>query len=128
MDESTNEPTYLPRTVTPDGLALYDNEYGTLVSLDSGVVECSCMDWDCRRRPQARTAGVMPDIGSVKYHCKHIKRAVADCIRRGDVILTLRSWVRPPRQGGIYEREYRQQTQGREELLGVPLEGTGEGT
>lgn len=88
------------RELTPDHIAVYtmpsESERGEerhpVVNLINGDVDCDCKGFCCVKFPLARNEGVRPNIGTPRYHCRHINYAVADCIRQGDIQLQLRKW------------------------------------
>lgn len=95
--------------LTPDNVAVYGYFYNEsdsnaahhpVVDLVDGTVDCpDCKDWECRRLPAAREAGVRPHIADIKYQCKHIKLAVLDCIQKGEIEMRLRSFGRKINKG-----------------------------
>ena len=88
--------------LTPDHVAIYDYTYvdkktgeilkvwHPVVNLENGTVDCNCPDFNFRVFPRARVEKVRPDIGSCRHHCKHIEKAILDCIERHDITLVLK--------------------------------------
>jgi hypothetical protein len=88
--------------VTPDHVALYeyshvdkktgevDHAWHPVVDLKNGGIDCDCPHFNCRLFPRAREERIRPDIGAVKFQCKHLQAAIRDCIERSDIILQLK--------------------------------------
>ena len=75
--------------VTPDGIVIHvtksftnnDDQWHPTVDTESGAVHCDCPDFRFRRSAQEPTVH-NPEVG-----CKHTRRAIQGCIRRGELNL-----------------------------------------
>lgn len=97
MPKAKRHTMHLEREGTdPDGRALYictsehdDEPLHPTIDLCSGAVFCDCRDFTCRKSPKARREQAGLNIGNMRCLCKHLHLAVGDCIRRGEIRVTL---------------------------------------
>lgn len=56
-----------------------------VVDVETGCVHCDCEHFTYRVSKAARDANALPSVTTPQYQCKHIQRAIAGCIRRGEL-------------------------------------------
>jgi hypothetical protein len=79
-------------------------EWHPHVDTRTGEVWCDCPDFRFRHAPTARRNNEIPNVLQVEYHCKHVIRAVANCVRRGEIQLPATSPKAPQRDMTPEER------------------------
>ena len=61
-------------------------EYQLHVCTQTGEVHCSCDDFRFRRVKGARLAGTIPNVLMPQFQCKHVKRAICNCVAHGELV------------------------------------------
>lgn len=56
-----------------------DNQWKPIVDTQTGMVSCNCPDFEYRHKAHT------PNVHTTAHHCKHIKRAIANCQRHGEI-------------------------------------------
>lgn len=88
-----------------------DTSWHPHVDTRTGEVWCDCPDFRFRRNAEAKSNNEIPNVLQVEYQCKHLERAVENCVRHGEIALaqsaareTHHTLPAPRRQMTIAER------------------------